>query len=89
MGGLLMFVGGILEWVLGNSFASVVFCTFGGFWFSYGATLVPSFGAYGAYAPVGEEAALGLATRGFNASFGTLPLSLPFPRLSPRFECLG
>lgn len=74
MGGLLMFAGGILEWVLGNSFASIVFCTFGGFWFSYGGTLVPSFGAYGSYAPPGEEAVLGLATRGFNASFGASPL---------------
>lgn len=66
-----MLVGGILEWVLGNSFPAVVFCTFGGFWFSYGATLIPSFAAYASYAPAGaESAAEGLSTTGFNASFG-------------------
>lgn len=71
MGGLLMLVGGILEWVLGNSFPAVVFCTFGGFWFSYGATLIPSFAAYASYAPAdAESAAEGLSTTGFNASFG-------------------
>ncbi|KAH6976981.1 GPR1/FUN34/yaaH family-domain-containing protein [Ilyonectria robusta] len=71
MGGLLMLVGGLLEWVLGNSFPAVVFCSFGGFWFSYGATLIPSFAAYASYAPAGaESAAEGLSTTGFNASFG-------------------
>ncbi len=44
-GGMLMFVGGLLEFVLGNTFPSVVFTTFGAFWFTYGATLVPSFNA--------------------------------------------
>ncbi|KAH7133361.1 GPR1/FUN34/yaaH family-domain-containing protein [Dactylonectria estremocensis] len=71
MGGLLMLIGGILEWVLGNSFPAVVFCTFGGFWFSYGATLIPAFASYASYAPAdAESAAEGLATTGFNASFG-------------------
>lgn len=71
MGGLLMLVGGILEWVLGNSFPAVVFCSFGGFWFSYGATLIPAFAAYASYAPADAvSAAEGLATTGFNASFG-------------------
>lgn len=66
-----MLVGGLLEWVLGNSFPAVVFCSFGGFWFSYGATLIPSFAAYASYAPAGaESAAEGLSTTGFNASFG-------------------
>lgn len=56
-----MLVGGVLEWVLGNSFPSVVFCTFGGFWFCYGATLIPSFAAFAPYAPLDA---------GFNASLG-------------------
>ncbi|KAH7250612.1 hypothetical protein FSOLCH5_000217 [Fusarium solani] len=71
MGGLLMLVGGILEWVLGNSFPACVFCSFGGFWFSYGGTLIPAFGTYAAYAPAdAESAAEGLTTTGFNASLG-------------------
>lgn len=70
MGGLLMFTGGVLEWVLGNTFASVVFTTFGSFWLSFGGTLVPSFNAYGAYASPDEAAATGLAAQGFNASLG-------------------
>lgn len=70
MGGLLMIIGGVLEWVLGNSFPATVFCSFGGFWFSYGATLIPAFGTYAAYAPLDGHPAEGLATTGFNASFG-------------------
>jgi succinate-acetate transporter protein len=71
MGGLLMIIGGILEWVLGNSFPACVFCSFGGFWFSYGGTLIPAFAAYASYAPAdATSSAEGLATRGFNASLG-------------------
>lgn len=70
MGGLLMMIGGILEWVLGNTFASVVFTTFGAFWLSFAGTLVPSFNAYGAYASPDAPVATGLATQGFNASLG-------------------
>ncbi|KAK3934656.1 gpr1-like plasma membrane protein [Diplogelasinospora grovesii] len=69
-GGLLQIIGGILEWVLGNTFPSVVFSSFGAFFLSFGATLTPSFAAYASYAPAGEPAAAGLATQGFNASFG-------------------
>lgn len=70
-GGLLMFVGGMLEWVLGNTFPSVVFTTFGAYWLSFGATLNPSFAAFSSYAPPGAASgAEGLATKGFNASFG-------------------
>lgn len=73
MGGLLMIIGGVLEWVLGNSFPACVFCSFGGFWFSYGGSLIPSFAAYASYAPAdATSAAEGLTTRGFNASFGKL-----------------
>ncbi|KAL0930485.1 GPR1/FUN34/YaaH-class plasma membrane protein [Colletotrichum truncatum] len=76
-GGLLMFVGGLLEWVLGNTFPSVVFTTFGAFWFSFGATLTPSFAAFSSYAPAGAKSgAEGLATKGFNASFGFFTLAM-------------
>ncbi|KAK2054722.1 GPR1/FUN34/YaaH-class plasma membrane protein [Colletotrichum caudatum] len=76
-GGLLMFVGGLLEWVLGNTFPSVVFFTFSAFWFTFGATLNPSFAAFSSYAPAGATSgAAGLATRGFNASFGFITLAM-------------
>lgn len=31
-----MLVGGVLEFILGNTFPSVVFTTFGAFWLAYG-----------------------------------------------------
>lgn len=73
-----MFVGGLLEWVLGNTFPSVVFLTFSSFWFTFGATLNPSFAAFSSYAPANATSgAEGLTTQGFNASFGqSLPVIL-------------
>ena len=65
-----MLLGGFLEWVAGNTFPFVVFASFGGFWFSYGATLLPFFNAFGAYSPDPKDISAGLATKGFNASFG-------------------
>ncbi|KAK2009880.1 GPR1/FUN34/YaaH-class plasma membrane protein [Colletotrichum eremochloae] len=76
-GGLLMFVGGLLEWILGNTFPSVVFFTFSAFWFTFGATLNPSFAAFSSYAPAGASSgAEGLTTQGFNASFGFITLAM-------------
>ncbi|KAL8991559.1 MAG: hypothetical protein Q9177_000059 [Variospora cf. flavescens] len=69
-GGLLMTLGGILEFVLGNTFAFVVFCSYGGFWFTLGSTLTPSFNAYGAYAKDPTEPWEGLTSDGFHASYG-------------------
>jgi succinate-acetate transporter protein len=76
-GGILLLVAGLLEWVIGNTFPSVVFFCYGGFIMSFGATLIPSFAAWATYAPAGEPAAAGLATQGFNASFGRSPHSSP------------
>ncbi|KIX08618.1 uncharacterized protein Z518_03274 [Rhinocladiella mackenziei CBS 650.93] len=70
IGGVLMLLGGLFEYVAGNTFPFVVFASFGGFWFSYGATLLPFFNAFGAYSPDPEDITAGLATQGFNASFG-------------------
>jgi len=50
-GGLLMILGGFLEFILGNTFPFVVFCSFGAFWLSFGATLTPYFNASIAYDP--------------------------------------
>ncbi|KAL9132392.1 MAG: hypothetical protein Q9175_006434 [Cornicularia normoerica] len=70
IGGFLMSLGGILEFFLGNTFSFVVFCSFGGFWFTLGSTLTPSFNAYGAYAANPNQPAQGLTSPGFHASFG-------------------
>lgn len=70
MAGLLLVLSSILEFFLGNSFSSIVFATYGGFWLSFAATLTPSFAAFASYAaePLAEPAE-GLVTQGFNASF--------------------
>ncbi|OAL22778.1 hypothetical protein AYO22_06686 [Fonsecaea multimorphosa] len=70
LGGVLMLLGGFLEWVAGNTFPFVVFASFGGFWISYGATLLPFFNAFGAYSPDPKDLTAGLESQGFNASFG-------------------
>lgn len=65
-----MILAGVLEWVLGNSFPSIVFLTFGAYWLSFGGTLVPDFAAYSSFAAQGEAATSGLQTQAFNAGFG-------------------
>ncbi|KAI0855599.1 GPR1/FUN34/yaaH family-domain-containing protein [Xylaria cubensis] len=43
----------MLTYVLCNTFPATVFGLFGGFWFTFGATIVPNFGAYGTYSTSG------------------------------------
>ncbi|KAL8769710.1 MAG: hypothetical protein Q9209_004326 [Squamulea sp. 1 TL-2023] len=69
-GGMLMTLGGLLEFFLGNTFAFVVFCSYGGFWFTLGSTLTPSFNAYGAYSSDPSKPYEGLTSAGFHASYG-------------------
>ncbi|PBP18420.1 hypothetical protein BUE80_DR010820 [Diplocarpon rosae] len=70
-GGLLMLLGGFLEFILGNTFPFIVFMSFGAFWLSFAATLQPFYAASASYAPNPVTSpAEGLATVGFNASFG-------------------
>lgn len=52
----------------GNTFPSTVFCLFGGFWFTFGATIVPGYGAYGLYSTTGV-AADGLDEAQFYSTF--------------------
>ncbi|KAK7509525.1 uncharacterized protein IWZ02DRAFT_150385 [Phyllosticta citriasiana] len=77
-GGILMLLGAIGEWVLGNSFPCVVFMSFSGFWMSFGATLTPDFNAYGAFATDPSNPASGMQTVGFNSGFGFLMLAMAF-----------
>ncbi|KAF5593267.1 GPR1 [Fusarium pseudoanthophilum] len=74
-GGVLMVISGIMEWILGNSFPSCVFTSFGFFYLSFGGILHPSFAAYSSYAPADAKSpAEGMATKGFNASLALLCL---------------
>ncbi|KAH8203510.1 hypothetical protein TruAng_002258 [Truncatella angustata] len=61
-GGGLLWFGGIGEWIVGNTFASVVFFAFGAFWFNFGAALMPFFNAYGAYSDDPGNPGLGFVT---------------------------
>ncbi|KAK5163687.1 hypothetical protein LTR04_002309 [Oleoguttula sp. CCFEE 6159] len=68
-GGLLMVLGGVGEFIIGNTFPFVVFTSFGAFWLGFAATLQPLYNAWGAYSPNPAEPALGLTTVGFQSSF--------------------
>lgn len=48
-GGILLTLGGVGEFILGNTFPTVVFLTFGAFWFTFGATLTPFYAAVTSY----------------------------------------
>lgn len=48
-GGLVEFLAGIWEFFNANTFAYVVFCSYGSFWISLGCLNVPSFGIISAY----------------------------------------
>ncbi|KAI5212267.1 GPR1/FUN34/YaaH-class plasma membrane protein-like protein [Aureobasidium subglaciale] len=69
-GGLLMILGSIGEWLIGNTFPFVVFGSFGAFWLTFAATLQPFYNAYGAFSTDANAPGEGLATVEFNASFG-------------------
>lgn len=75
-GGLLMILGSLLEFIVGNTFPFVVFGSFGAYWLGIAATLQPFYSAYGNYAPSGEPAAAGLATPAFLNSFGFFWLAM-------------
>jgi uncharacterized protein len=66
-GGLLMVIGSVLEFILGNTFPFVVFGSFGAFWLTFGATLTPYYNAAIAYQP--DDPATATTNPTFNATF--------------------
>ncbi|EEU35099.1 uncharacterized protein NECHADRAFT_82458 [Fusarium vanettenii 77-13-4] len=77
LGGVLMLISGILEWILGNTYPATVFSSFGGFYLTFGGILNPSFAAFSSYAPPdAKSAAEGMTTEGFNASLGFFLLAM-------------
>ncbi|TXT08742.1 hypothetical protein VHUM_02870 [Vanrija humicola] len=49
LGGLCQLIAGIQEWAGGNTFGGTAFCTYGGFWLSFGYIYVPHSGILKAY----------------------------------------
>ncbi|KAK0747204.1 GPR1/FUN34/yaaH family-domain-containing protein [Schizothecium vesticola] len=72
-GGLLLFLGGLLEFFLAHTFAFVVYCSYGGFFLALGATLTPGFNAAVPY-----ETATGVLGAAFYNSFGFFYLFVGF-----------
>lgn len=70
-GGLLMLLGGIMAWLTDDGFTAVAFCTFGGFFLAYGATLDPSSGAISYYSASPAKPYDGLQAPGFNSTIGS------------------
>ncbi|KAK6349480.1 hypothetical protein TWF696_005764 [Orbilia brochopaga] len=70
IGGMLSLVGGLFEFILGNTFSFVVFTSFAGFWLTLGGTLTPSFNAMGWYSESGTALLEGDHSPMFNASYG-------------------
>lgn len=65
-----MIIGGLLNFITGDTFSFVVFMAYGAFWLTYATTVEPSYLAYGAYSPDPTNLALGMESVGFNSSFG-------------------
>lgn len=75
-GGLLQIIGSIMELIIGNTFAFVVFGSYGAFWLALGATLQPTYNAEGAYTEGLTGAAKAAGGAEFSSSFGKFPSSV-------------
>ncbi|KAH0553151.1 hypothetical protein GP486_006664 [Trichoglossum hirsutum] len=69
MGGLLMIIGSVMEYYLGDTFSFVVFAALGGFWLSFAATLIPWFNAAGYYSKSGTDPIEGAANPAYQSGF--------------------
>jgi succinate-acetate transporter protein len=78
MGGLLMILGSIGEFIMGNTYPCALFAAYGGFWLSFAGTLTPSLGAYGHYSTQFSDTnpSAGLDDPVFAASFGFFLLAM-------------
>jgi len=71
-GGLMLELGGILEFILGNTFPFTVFCGYGSWFLTYAGTFQPFFDADFLYDP--DSPAAGAATPEYLATFAFLVL---------------
>jgi len=74
--GIGLYLACIMEWIIGNTFPSVVFGTFGGFWISYAIINQPNMGIAASFAPASDASngvtatMAGLASPSFNVGIG-------------------
>ncbi|KAK0544151.1 hypothetical protein OC846_003447 [Tilletia horrida] len=64
-GGLAQFVAGVWEFASGNTFGATAFCSYGGFWWSYAAILIPWFNITTAVPEAELPSALGIYLSGW------------------------
>lgn len=76
LGGLLLLLTSILEFIIGNTFPCVVFGTIGGFWFAFSATMIPSFNAAAPYSSSRTDTAAGLASESFMNTYAFLFITM-------------
>jgi len=74
--GIGLYLACIMEWIIGNTFPSVVFGTFGGFWLSYAIINTPTMQIAASFAPASDASngvtatMAGLANPSFNVGIG-------------------
>ncbi|KAL1966040.1 hypothetical protein VTN77DRAFT_4980 [Rasamsonia byssochlamydoides] len=76
LGGAMLVISGLLEFVLGNTFPCVVFGTFGGFWLAFACTLQPATNAAAPYSPSGTSTMQGLTSPEFMNTYAFLFLAM-------------
>ncbi|XHG01720.1 hypothetical protein AWENTII_005089 [Aspergillus wentii] len=76
LGGLLLLITSILEFILGNTFPCVVFGTIGGFWFAFATTMIPSFNAAAPYSSSTTDTAAGLTSASFMNTYAFLFITM-------------
>ncbi|KAL4902060.1 hypothetical protein BDW74DRAFT_181219 [Aspergillus multicolor] len=68
-GGIVQILGGIGEWIIGNTFSCAIFFTYGTFWLVQGGGLMPFFASGMNYSPTGNSFE-GQQTEGYAATIG-------------------
>ncbi|KAF7617087.1 hypothetical protein AFLA_005135 [Aspergillus flavus NRRL3357] len=76
LGGTLLVITSILEFILGNTFPCVVFGTIGGFWFAFGATQIPAFNASAPYSTSTTNTMEGLQSPEFLNTYAFLFIAM-------------
>ncbi|KAK6823095.1 Protein alcS [Aspergillus parasiticus] len=76
LGGTLLVITSILEFILGNTFPCVVFGTIGGFWFAFGATQIPAFNAAAPYSTSTTNTMEGLQSPEFLNTYAFLFIAM-------------
>ncbi|GFF36851.1 protein alcS [Aspergillus udagawae] len=72
LGGGLLVLTSILEFILGNTFPCVVFGTIGAFWFAFGCTMTPAFNAAAPYSTSATDTVAGLHSPDFMNTYAFL-----------------